>query len=434
MQIFDFSPTAGQTPAQGSLQRLSLVFKYGAEWTAEMEAQVTIMDLLGKYLDDRYYLLRNVSLPDLDVPIPFILLGPPGIQMIYVTPVRGIYRARGDLWFVVDTRRRFRPAAPNLIIRSTLMARAIQVFLEQRGFPNTKVDPILVSTSSGLYIEAIRPTIRIVMSDAVDRMIAGLQQDPLVLTRPEVEQMVQLLTSKAVVETPSAAVPAPPPEPYVPEQVSGETPNWMKDRLAGLDAQPLEEPAEIEETVEQAGSETESEPESAPAADEATAAEAHSEWRVEQLPTWPKPEPRVEPQIEPQDEPVSAPLNEPLGEPKSEPAPETRFEAAAESRPEIEPETAPEPTPISWGAPEPRFESSPEPTLAAALTPEADPVDVSVESEPRLTVEEFAPDEAQAETPRPSGFTRQQWTILGILIFLILLVVAVFFILQSTIP
>jgi hypothetical protein len=262
MQIYDYTPVAGQTPSQGGFKRLGLMFKYGTEWTAEMEAQRTVLDLLSKFLDDRYCLLRNLTLPDLEVPIPFILIGPPGIQMLYVTPIRGIYRARGDMWFVVDSHRRFRPAAPNLIIRSSLMARAIQVYLEKHGCPEAKVEPMLVSTSPGLYIEVIRPTVRIVMSDAVDRMLASLQGGPLVLTRPDVEKMIQLLTDRSTTEVQAV-------EPFVPEAVTEETPAWMADRIAALDAAPEAEPVE--------------ELESSPAADEQTAAEAHAEWAPEEI-------------------------------------------------------------------------------------------------------------------------------------------------------
>lgn len=279
MQIFDFSPNGGQPSTQGTFKKLSNVIKYGAEWTAEMAAQVRAMDLLGRYLDDRYCLLRNLTLPDLDVPIPFILIGPPGIQMIYVTPVRGIYRARGDLWFVVDSRRKFRPAAPNLIIRSTLMARAIEVYLERHGFAPSKVEPVLVSTESGLYIEAIRPTVRIVMSDAIDRYIAGLQSGELLLTKPDVEKAVELLTTHPqeavpVVTQQTAAV-----EPYVPEQPSEETPEWVEDRIAALDKN-LEEPEPEEPDA------------SVPVADAQTISEVKAEWGPERAESaQPAPEP-----------------------------------------------------------------------------------------------------------------------------------------------
>ena len=269
MQIFDFSPNAGQPAAPGAIKRFSLVLKYGSDWTAEMEAQVKILDLLSKYLDDRYCLLRNVSLPDLDVPIPFILIGPPGIQMIYATSVRGIYRAQGDTWSVVDSHRRFRPATPNLLIRSSLMARAIEVHLNHRGYQAAKVNPVLVSTKSGLYVEAIRPTVRIVMSDAVDRYIAGLQQDQMVYTRPDVESLVDILTTKQEMK---AAQPEPTPAPvveaYVPQAPAEETPEWMEDRIAALEETPEDELAE------EAG---------AVLTDEEAISEAKAEWVAEDI-------------------------------------------------------------------------------------------------------------------------------------------------------
>jgi len=191
MQIIDRSPIRSTAAGMSTMDRFRSVLKLGVSGTGELQAQAQIIEVFNRYFDDKYILLRHLVLPDLDVPIPLILAGPVGVLLLYVTPLKGIYRARGESWSVVDSRRRFKPARPNLLTRTSLMARAVQVYLERQGMPGIDVEPVLLCTDPGIHVESIRPSVRIVMTDAMDRFIAGLQQAQLTLTGPEVEMIVE---------------------------------------------------------------------------------------------------------------------------------------------------------------------------------------------------------------------------------------------------
>jgi hypothetical protein len=190
-----------------TVDRFRSVLKLGLTGTGELQAQAQIVELFSRYFDDKFVLLRNLVLPDLDVPIPLILVSPAGVLLLYVTPLKGIYRARSDSWSVVDSRRHFKPARPNLLNRTSLMARAVHVYLERQGMPGIDVDPVLLCTDPGIHVETIRPSVRVVMTDAMDRFIAGLQQAQITLTGPEVEIIVERLTSRPAPDRIPASTP-----------------------------------------------------------------------------------------------------------------------------------------------------------------------------------------------------------------------------------
>jgi len=210
MQIIDRSPIRSTAAGLSTMDRIRSVLKLGFSGTEELQAQAQIIELFNRYFDDKFILLRNRVLPDLDIPIPIILACPVGVLLLYVTPLKGIYRARADTWSVVDSRRHFKPARPNLLNRTILMARAVQVYLERQGMPGIDVEPVLLCTDPGIHVETIRPSVRVVMIDALDRFIAGLQQGQITLTGPEVEMIVERLLKPPAPDEKPAPQPAPP--------------------------------------------------------------------------------------------------------------------------------------------------------------------------------------------------------------------------------
>ena len=95
--------------------RIKGTFQLGFTWISEMKSQEVLIAHLNRVLDKQFTLLRNVPLPDGGVTIPLILLGPHGVTVIYNSPLRGIYRAQGDSWEIMDNRmRNFKPTKPTL--------------------------------------------------------------------------------------------------------------------------------------------------------------------------------------------------------------------------------------------------------------------------------------------------------------------------------
>jgi hypothetical protein len=91
--------------------------------------------------------------------------------------------------------RRFKPAQPNLIAKALLQARFIQAHLARNGQRLINVEPVLFFSQSGIHIEAVRPAVRLVMTDGLERFITSIIQGQPSLTVQEVDRLVTLLAN-----------------------------------------------------------------------------------------------------------------------------------------------------------------------------------------------------------------------------------------------
>ena len=236
MRIIDQTPFYKENGELSMLDRGKAVMQFGLDWLKEVEAQKSVLPVLDKVLDQNYTLLRNVTPPGLEARIPFILVGPTGIYVMYVTPLVGLFRAKGDQWGTISGNT-FKPERPNLLIRTERMARAVQVFLRRQGFaePST-VEAVLLCSDPSFNVDSLRPIIRVVMRDALEYFAASITQARRVLSPEAAHNIVDRIVNPsapvpqaaAKTEAPPAAAPAPvaPPsaestvepekEPYVP--------------------------------------------------------------------------------------------------------------------------------------------------------------------------------------------------------------------------
>jgi hypothetical protein len=173
MKVLDYSPIPFDGGKLALQDRIKGIFKFGFEWISEMKSQEVLIANLNRVLDKRFTLLRNVPLPDGGVTIPLLLLGSHGVSMLYNSPLRGIYRAQGDTWEIMDSRmRNFKPTKPNLIRRTQLMAKAFETFLQGNGY-ELSVNGILVFTDPGIHVNSQRSDVRIILMDAIERFASG---------------------------------------------------------------------------------------------------------------------------------------------------------------------------------------------------------------------------------------------------------------------
>ncbi len=184
MKIIDKTPNQNEKGNITFLQRVQGTLEHGFEWYAELEAQKTVVDQLNLVLEKGYTLIRNFTLVNSQIVEPLILIGPPGISVILVTPLAGFYEAKGDQWNVVSGGRAA-PARVNLLYRVARLARALQVYLNRQGaiLPGI-VEPVLIASNPAMHIDSIRPIARVVMSDAIRQFGASLLQARPIL-RPE---------------------------------------------------------------------------------------------------------------------------------------------------------------------------------------------------------------------------------------------------------
>ena len=194
MKVIDLAP-AREERSSGLLAKVSSSIRSGKSSSEDAPAQTRMIAALQKSLGNQYVLLRDVKLEDLEMPVPLILVGPPGVHVLVPSSLRGVYRAREDQWEKLEERRqKYRPVNPNLLTRTLLMGRSVHAFLVYRGRPVPEVVSILFFSDPGIHVESVRPVVRLVMADAQDRFIAGLMQSRILLNQEEIDRIVRSLS------------------------------------------------------------------------------------------------------------------------------------------------------------------------------------------------------------------------------------------------
>jgi hypothetical protein len=208
MKIIDQTPYFNsETGEIEFLDRVRAIMKFGSPWVKEVDAQNQVIPVLGHVLDRNFTLLRNVSPPGLDTSLPLILVGPTGVFVMYVTPLSGMYRAKGDQWGTISGNA-FKNEKPNLMTRTEHMARAIQIFLQRQGLILTTVEAVLLCSDLSVHVDSIRPIIRVVMRDALERFAVSITQARAVLSPEAVQDIINRILNPPL---PTPAEPAPEP-------------------------------------------------------------------------------------------------------------------------------------------------------------------------------------------------------------------------------
>lgn len=211
MKIINRTPFYNEKGEISIVDRAKAVLQFGKSWVDEVEAQTAILPFFEKTLGNSFTLLRNIELPEVGINIPFILVGPPGVWVIYVTAIKGTYRARGEEWGTISGDM-FKPLKPNLLTRVEQMGRAVQRYLERKGFTNLPpLEAVLLCADPAVHVDSQRPIVRIVMRDALERFLTTLAQMPAALDRQTIQKIVDWILNppkeeaEAVVETEETA-------------------------------------------------------------------------------------------------------------------------------------------------------------------------------------------------------------------------------------
>lgn len=196
MQKFNFSEIKSVDGQLSFQDRLQGIFKYGFSWPKDLNAQDVFTALLQKDIDQRSTLIRDFTLPDVDVTVPFILIGPPGIRVILLTRVRGMFRAKEAQW-LFHTGKGFRPAKENLIRRTQLYIKATQKFLNDFSFQDINVDGLIVGVNPGMHVETHHSEVRVIQSDAIRRFSSQWDQEQPQISQEQIYQTVSAITRTA---------------------------------------------------------------------------------------------------------------------------------------------------------------------------------------------------------------------------------------------
>jgi hypothetical protein len=208
MKIIDKTPFQDESGNISFIGRIQGSLKYGFGWYSELEAQKKVIEQLNRSIEKGHVLIRNFTLPNIEVVIPLILVGTGGISVIYASPVKGQFEAKGDQWNTVSYGRAL-PAPTNLIDVVRKRALALQIYLkEQKINLSNAVEPILITTDPGAHVDSTRPVARVVMSDGIKNFASSLLQASPIWRADMVYDIADRLVDPRPREEPQAA-PAP---------------------------------------------------------------------------------------------------------------------------------------------------------------------------------------------------------------------------------
>jgi len=118
------------------------------------------------------------------------------VRVLVPTPIRGIYRAKLDEWLTFDGgARRFKRVRPNLQGIALTMANQLLRFLKSQGYPLPEIEPVLIFTNPRTHVDTARPSVRIVLADAIDHFASNLQKFPAIMDGEDIGAVLESLTS-----------------------------------------------------------------------------------------------------------------------------------------------------------------------------------------------------------------------------------------------
>lgn len=215
MRHQDFSEYIDEQGDISFENRVRATFEHGFSWYGDMQALQWIVNRLDKDLERAYYALTNLQIPDTSMIAPLILLGPQGVRLIIPTPIKGVFRAKGEEWLKVGSgsSRKFTPAKPNLQVRSMNMAEALLNYLREQGFGLPEIEPVLLFTDPRTHVDSLQSKVRIVHADAVDHFAANLQEYQPIMDSDDIREIAQALMNPPQPEVEEEIQPPPEPEP-----------------------------------------------------------------------------------------------------------------------------------------------------------------------------------------------------------------------------
>lgn len=215
MYVIDKTPFRDRQGGLSVVARAQGALKYGMEWPAELDAQSKVIAQLDRALDKGFVLIRNFTLPDSDILIPLVLVGPGSIAVILASPLKGQFEARGAEWNELKNGVAT-PAKRNLMDYVSKLSRAFQKYLQMNEIQApVPVEAALIFTDPGAQIEAHQPILRVVRSDAVRQYANHLNQINPVLRAEDITKLADRIVMPEL-QSPSAPekeTGTPPPRP-----------------------------------------------------------------------------------------------------------------------------------------------------------------------------------------------------------------------------
>lgn len=185
MKIIDKTSLQDEGGNISFIARIQGTLKYGFNWYPELQAQKVVIAQLERLLEKGFVLIRNFTLPDSQIVIPMILIGPGSISVILATPLKGHFEAVGSEWNRLINNGSPVPERRNLLDLVSKLTRAFQRYLEKHNIRvEVPIEGALIASDPGAQIDSLRPIVRVMRSDAIKSFAAALLQERPIM-RPE---------------------------------------------------------------------------------------------------------------------------------------------------------------------------------------------------------------------------------------------------------
>ncbi len=192
MRIYNLAPFwDAEQQREHPWKRWLFVLKHGWSWYREYQAQTKFLEALRPLLDRRFVLIRTYTWPELEYPFPLILIGPPGVYLLYVTPLSGEFRIHENRLLQLG-KGKGEPIKPNLVRRTRLLGIALQRFIADRLGLEVPVETRLVFTAPDVYVDTVDAEVRPLLPDGVKGFAESLLNARERLTRLHIRRVVEL--------------------------------------------------------------------------------------------------------------------------------------------------------------------------------------------------------------------------------------------------
>ncbi len=207
MRIIDKTPFLEEDGSISFINRIQGTLQNGFSWYDNLQAQTKVIAFFEKQLDKKFTLIRNHTLGASKITVPFILIGPTGVYVFTVTNAEGTYRAKGENWDSL-VGEKYKEASINLPKRTIQLSKAVTLYLKKQAIElPQEIEPILLAVNPRIHIETVRPAVRVIMGDALERFAAGLRQSPPIMPVGDVHQISEAIINplrKASAPAPAA--------------------------------------------------------------------------------------------------------------------------------------------------------------------------------------------------------------------------------------
>jgi hypothetical protein len=203
-----------------------------------MRRKVTASDLfvqaLDNVLDNHFAILRELRLADTGEPLPLVLIGPTGLWLVLISPLKGLFKASGEAWEKLDPKTgNYRPDKANPMAMVIEKSQQLAGHLREAQIETPPIEPVVYFSDPGAHVESAHPAARIVLTDGVQRFVTSILTsrlaldgdtiqavlDNLVRSNEQSDQSIEIRDAYSLHEAPA---PKPPAGPSRLEEISHE--------------------------------------------------------------------------------------------------------------------------------------------------------------------------------------------------------------------